>query len=215
MKTNYVLIDYENVQVKSLALLAADHFRVQLFLGPNHTKLPTDLAIAMHEFGERANYVRLEAPGPNALDFHLAYYLGQLAAADPAGFYHIISKDTGFDPLVQHLKIRKIFAARSESIEAMPCFRPAAPAHDAVQPPPPVPGAAGANGVEALVKLTVDDLIKRKAARPRKVATLRSTVRARLGKDADGSLDAVIDALVGAGYVAVEGDKVSYRLPTQ
>jgi hypothetical protein len=215
MRTNYVLIDFENVQVKSLALLAADHFRVHLFLGPNHTRLPTDLAIAMHEFGERANYVRLETPGPNALDFHIAYYLGQLAAADPAGFYHVISKDTGFDPLVQHLKTRKIFAARSESIEAMPCFRPAGPAQEAVQPPPPAPEAAGANGLEGLVKLVVDDLIKRKAAKPRKVATLRSTVRARLGKDGDGSLDAVIAALVGAGYVVVDGDKVGYRLPAR
>ena len=32
MKTNYVLIDYENVQVKSLALLMGEHFRVQVFL---------------------------------------------------------------------------------------------------------------------------------------------------------------------------------------
>jgi hypothetical protein len=144
MKTNYVLIDLENVQVKSLALLVADHFRVHLFLGPNYTRLPTDLAIAMHEFGERANYVRLETPGPNAPDFHIAYYLGQLAAGDPAGFYHIISKDTGFDPLVQHLKTRKIFAARSESIEAMPCFRRAAPAQEVVHAPPPAGAIAGA-----------------------------------------------------------------------
>lgn len=58
------------------------------------------------------------------------------------------------------------------------------------------------------------DLIKRKAARPRKVATLRSTVLARLGKDAEGSVDAVIAALVRNGYVKTEGDKVTYHLPS-
>lgn len=65
-----------------------------------------------------------------------------------------------------------------------------------------------------MVKLAVEDLIKRKAARPRKVATLRSTLLARLGKDAEGSLDGVVAALVRAGHVSIEGDKVAYHLPT-
>ena len=47
--------------------------------------------------------VRLTEPGKNALDFHIAYYLGQLALKEPDAFFHIVSKDTGFDPLIQHL----------------------------------------------------------------------------------------------------------------
>jgi hypothetical protein len=215
MKTNYVLIDFESVQVKSLALLAGEHFRVHLFLGPNHTKVPSDLVFAMQDFGERAKYVKLETPGPNALDFHIAYYIGQLAAADPTGFFHIISKDTGFDPLIKHLKGKKIFSARSESIEAMPCFQPAVAQQEVPSIAKPPTAAKRANGLDDLVKLAVDDLIKRKAAKPRKVATLRSTVLARIGKDAAGSLDAVIAALVRAGYVKKDGDKVTYNLPTQ
>jgi hypothetical protein len=202
MRNNYVLIDFESVQVKSLALLGGDQFRVHLFLGPHHAKLPRPLVLAMHGFGERAKYVELDTPGPNALDFHVAYYLGSLSASDPDGFFHVISKDTGFDPLIKHLKSRKIFAARSETIEDMPCFRPAAA------------GLAPANGLGDLVKLAVEDLIKRKAAKPRKVATLRSTVAARIGKEAEANLDAVLDALVRAGHVALEGEKVSYRLPS-
>jgi hypothetical protein len=202
VRNNHVLIDFENVQVNSLALLAGDQFRVYLFLGPHHAKLPRPLVLAMHGLGERAKYIELEAPGPNALDFHIAYYLGNLAAADPDGFFHVISKDTGFDPLIKHLKSRKIFAARSEAIEAMPCFRPAAA------------GPAPANGVDSLVKLAVDDLTKRKASKPRKVATLHSTVAARIGKEAEASLDAVLDSLVRAGHVAIEGVKVTYQLPS-
>lgn len=202
MKTNYVLIDFESVQVKSLALLGGEQFRVHLFLGPHHAKLPRPLVLAMHDLGGRAKYVELEAAGPNALDFHIAYYLGSLAAADPDGFFHVISKDTGFDPLIKHLKTRKVFAARSESIEDMPCLRPTATA--------PAP----ANGLDGLVKLALEDLVKRKAAKPRKVATLRSTVAARLGKEADAHLDAVLDALVRAGHVAIEGEKVIYHLPS-
>ena len=43
---------------------------------------------------------------------------------------------------------------------------------------------------------------------------LRSTVAARLGKEADAHLDAVLDALVRAGHVAIDGDKVAYHLPS-
>jgi hypothetical protein len=211
MKTNYVLIDYESVQVKSLALLAGEHFRVRLFLGPNHTKLPSDLVLAMHEFGARAGYVKLDAAGPNALDFHIAYHLGRLAAAEPEACYHVISRDTGFDPLLRHLRATRILAARSESIEAMPCFRAAADgaaAQPAAEPAKKVNGTA----LDGLVKIALDDLVKRKAARPRRIATLRNTVQARLGKDA-GSAEAVIAALVRAGHVCIDADKVTYRLP--
>jgi hypothetical protein len=201
MRTNYVLIDFENVHVKSLALLTADHFKVHVFLGPNHTKLASDLVLAMHELGERGKYVRMAAQGKDALDFHIAYYMGALATADPQGFFHIISKDTGFDPLIRHLKDKKIFAARSESVEDMPCFQPS------------LEVGSAANDVAGLVQLVVDDLIKRKAAKPRKLATLRNTVLARIGQANAASLDAVVAALVTDGYVTTEGDKVTYHLP--
>src|SRR5688500_4223626 len=122
MYTNYVLIDYENVQVKSLALLKGEHFQVQVFLGPKNMKLHRELVFAMQEFGDRGRYIVLEAGGSNALDFHIAYYLGVLAKDDSAGIFHVISKDTGFDPLLQHLSGKGIACARSVSIEAMPCF---------------------------------------------------------------------------------------------
>src|SRR6478735_8807173 len=99
MKANYVLIDFENVQVKSLELLKGDNFRVKVFLGPKNARLPVDLVLAMHNLGSSADYIVLEVSGANALDFHITYYLGQLAARDPDGHFCIISKDTGFDSL--------------------------------------------------------------------------------------------------------------------
>ena len=52
----------------------------------------------------------------NALDFHIAFHVGQIAGTDPQGFFHIISKDKGYDPLLAHLKEAGIQGARSESI---------------------------------------------------------------------------------------------------
>lgn len=210
MKTHYVLIDYENVHVKSLALLKGEHFRVQVFLGPKNLKLHRELVFAMQAFGDRGQYIVLEAGGKDALDFHIAYYLGVLAAADATGFFHIISKDTGFDPLLQHLKARGVSSARSVSIEAMPCF-------DQVMDSNGVSGEGKPKGrvsVEDMIQVAVDDLIKRKTARPRTPKTLRSTIHARCGKDLPAAdIDAVYDALVTRGYVKVDGAKVTYALP--
>ena len=55
MKTNYVLIDYENVQVKSLSLLKGEQFQVRVFLGPKNTKLPVEFVLAMQELN---GYIR-------------------------------------------------------------------------------------------------------------------------------------------------------------
>lgn len=126
MKTSYVLIDFENVHVKSLALLKGDHFRVKVFLGPKNAKLPVELVLAMHELGKSADYIQLGVSGANALDFHITYYLGKLTAQDPEADFHIISKDTGFDSLIKHLLNKGIHCKRAPSIEQMLGAAPAA-----------------------------------------------------------------------------------------
>ena len=100
MKTNYVLIDYESVQPDDIAALQHEHVRVIVFVGPHQTKIAFDKAAALQRMGTNAEYVQLSGSGPNALDFHIAYYLGCLAAKEPGAYFHIISKDTGFDPLI-------------------------------------------------------------------------------------------------------------------
>ena len=206
MKTNYVLIDYENVRVTSLALLNDEHFQVWVFLGPNNTKLEVPFVLAMQEFGERAVYIRLKAGGRNALDFHIAYYLGSLAKADPTGSFHIISKDTGFDPLIQHLRTKGISVARSVSIEAMSCFTP--------EEKPS--GSRPKLTDEELLKTVIADLIKRKTSRPSTSKTLLSTIHAKCGKElAASKIEGIYEALVKLGYVRVEGTRVSYNLPSE
>jgi hypothetical protein len=200
MRVNYVLIDFESVQVKSLALLRAEHFRIYIFLGPTNTKLPRDVVTAVQQLGDRARYVELESPGPNALDFHIAYYIGVLATQDPDGFFHVISKDTGFDPLIKHLKTLKIFSARSTAIEEMACIKTA----DA---------SNGAVGIDALIDKAVIDLAKRKAALPKTVETLKRTLNAGADKVADETLDLVLQGLAQRSHLRVEGNKVVYSLP--
>jgi glycogen debranching enzyme len=197
VKTNYVLIDYENVQPKDLALLKEGPFKVKVFLGPNQTKIPVALATSLHALGESAEYILLEASGSNALDFHIAYYIGALSNQEPTAFFHIISKDTGFDPLIKYLKSKGIYSQRSVSIGDIPFFKPALPATES-----------------ARVELAVADLVRRKAAKPRTQKTLLSTLHALFKKElTEQQLSSLFAALRKKGIVAIDGTKVSYNLP--
>jgi hypothetical protein len=232
MKTNYVLIDFENVQPASIAALDAEHFHVIVFCGANQTKVGLDLATLMQKMGSRAQYLQISGNGSNALDFHIAFYIGELASREPGAFFHIISKDTGFDPLIAHLKSRKILSARSKTIADMPIFRAAEQASTSkLSAAPPVvpststkssaaaakPGRAAAaplrQGPAERVADAVKDLVRRGNSRPRTVKTLSSTLHALFNKKlGETEITALIDALVHGKHVVVDGTKVTYTL---
>ena len=123
MAINYVLIDFENVQPGNLEVLKKHPFRVLVFVGENQAKVPFELASAMQALGDSAQYMKITGSGKNALDFHIAYYIGELAAKEPGAFFHIISRDTGFDPLIKHLKSRKIKVQRERDLAEIPVLR--------------------------------------------------------------------------------------------
>ena len=198
MKTNYVLIDYESVQPDDIAALQHEHVRVIVFVGPHQTKIAVETAAALQRMGANADYVRLTGSGPNALDFHIAYYLGQLAAKEPTAFFHIISKDTGFDPLVKHLKERKLRVCRVQTIGEIPLLKPIDPKTSSDR-----------------IALIVENLQKRGAARPRTVATLSSTISAMFQKQLTAQeVSSLVSELKKKGLVKVEGTKVTYNLPS-
>jgi hypothetical protein len=197
LRTNHILIDYENVQPHDLALLRDGPFKVKVFLGANQTKIPVTLATAIQGLGTNAEYVAIESSGSNALDFHIAYYIGAISAHEPTAFFHIISKDAGFDPLIKHLKTKGIFAQRSASIAAIPLLKPALPATS-----------------EAQIEAVVAHLTKMKAAKPRAQKTLLSTLHALFRKElSEHQLTSLFAALCKRGIVKLEGTKVSYELP--
>ena len=199
MRTNFVLVDFENVQPKDLGLLKDGPFKVKVFLGPNQSKVPVALAAALQHLGSNAEYVILETSGNNALDFHIAYYIGALSSEDPTAFFHIISKDSGFDPLIKHLKGKKVFAQRSTCIADIPYFKPTLPSTS-----------------EAQIEVVVANLIRRKASKPRTQKTLLSTLHALFKKElTEQQLSQLFASLCSRGVVKVEGTKVSYELPVE
>lgn len=245
MKAHYVLVDFENVQPRNLGLLKGGPFKLKVFVGASQTKVSLDLAQAVQSFGSDGEYIQITGNGSNALDFHIAYYIGVLSAADPTATFHIISKDTGFDPLVKHLKARGIECKRSAAITDIPHIKSAtlSPAVKAAVPakpaavvkaapvakktatkataaksapgkptpapaPPPTDKAAAARYTAVL-----ENLVKRKAGRPRTLKTLTSTIRAltHLAIDEAGA-QAIVKELTRQGKLRIDGSKVTYVL---
>ncbi|MEX2381562.1 MAG: PIN domain-containing protein [Opitutales bacterium] len=197
MKTNYVLIDYENVQPQNLAVLIGHEFKVIVFVGANQTKVPFELAAALQALGGNAEYVKIGGNGRNALDFHIAYYIGQLAEKDPKAYFHIISKDTGFDPLIKHLKERKIFAQREKELTEIPLLR-----------------ISNATSVDEKLEAVVKSLAARGQSRPRKVKTLSNTINALFMKKLeDSELGEIVEQMKMRKWIIVENENVSYRPP--
>lgn len=196
MRTNIVFIDFESVQPESLTPLAADHFKLKVFVGATQNKLPFDLVKAMQHMGERAEYVKIAGTGPNALDFHIAYYIGRISCHEPEAFFHIISKDKGFDPLIQHLKDQKIFCGRWPSLEEIPAVK-----------------AMHVRTPDERARVFLGRLQQPNATRPRAEKTLRSSVAAHFQKQlTDAEVSAVIYALQGAGYLSIAEGKVTYSV---
>jgi hypothetical protein len=235
LSTEFVLIDFENVQPKSLGLYKPGMCKIKLFLGQSQSKLPVELSLILQPFGSDVDYIRINGNGPNAVDFHIAFYIGQLAQAHPDARFTIVSKDTGFDPLVRHLATRKI-----------PCKRVAAPpgaaktATPTVAKPAAVKKAAltkaalgknvvvtvlpGANGAAVQPKTTealfcgrTQEIVTRlkglKAARPATLKTLQSSLRSWFKPPmAPTEVASVIKSLTDGKQITLEGTKVKYTL---
>ena len=194
MKTNIILIDFENVQPKDLAQLRGRSFKTKVFCGANQTKVPLDLAAELQTLGPDAEYIRIQGTGPNALDFHIAYYIGRLSAEIPGATFHIVSKDKGFDPLVKHLKTQNISCTRIASLGHIPA--PSAP----TLPTPP-----------DRIQKVVDGLLKRKDSKPANLKKLTAFIKAQLNKDGtDEAVSEVLARLKEGGMSTLPDGKVTY-----
>lgn len=206
MRTNIVMIDFESVQPESLSSLAPEHFRIFVFVGASQAKLPFDVAASLQRFGSRAEYIKISGNGPNALDFHIAYYIGQLSATDPTAYFHIVSRDTGFTPLVQHLKSKGVFAGRVNSVADIPMIK-------AATAKSPIVKAATAKSPTERLHVAVTFLKEPKTPKPRTVNTLRNSLDALFRKQlSPEETTAIIDALAEHRHISVVGTKVIYAV---
>jgi hypothetical protein len=113
----HVLVDWENVQPgeAELRALVPEVTDVWLFHGPTQK----DAGARHASFGDRATPVKIARSGKNALDFHLSFYMGYIAARHPDARFVVISNDKGYRPMLEHA-MELGFAARHLEFKAAP-----------------------------------------------------------------------------------------------
>ena len=96
----HVLVDWENVQPKEADVRALVEGATDLWLFHG----PTQRNVAEHHagFGVLATPVRISRTGKNALDFHLSFYMGYVAARHPGARFVVLSNDKGYAPMLEH-----------------------------------------------------------------------------------------------------------------
>ena len=198
MKKHYILIDYENVQTKSLSVLQGapnQEFQIMVFVGANQSKIPIDLVSSMQSFGNKARYVQITGSGRNALDFHIAYYLGTLTEREPKAIFHVISKDTGYDQLIKHLKGKRIDVARQKDLFDIPWL-----------------SSANKKPADEQLEAIVKNLSARGPSRPRKVKTLKNSINSLFDNKLDPEkIDSLVRDLQDRKYIVIKQENVTYR----
>ena len=224
---NHVFVDFENVHEIDPAVLECQGLTVTLLLGPVKKKL--DLAVVEQLVGHAAavQFVRLATKGKNAVDFALAYDLGQAVLADPTACLHIVSNDKGYDPLVEHLHAKHVrvrrhgdFASLLGALTARPVPPPNASA-PRVAPVPasvvatPAPKPTPAKPVLSEGAAHLHEILASSVSRPRTRKTLTRHAITVLGNKIDeGQASRLIQELTAAGKIAINAqDKVDYRFP--
>lgn len=112
------------MQPADLAGLDVQQACVLVFTGAEQ-KVGISLIEAVQALGEHGRFIRISGNGRNALDFHIAYYLGQWMVRDPQATFLIVSKDTGYDPLITHLnatgsRVKRISVTPDSSTKTAP-----------------------------------------------------------------------------------------------
>jgi len=120
-----------------------------------------------------------------------------LSLKDPEGYFHIVSKDSGFDPLIKHLREKKIRIYRERDLAEIPLLRKSS-------------DISKNEKIDAIIK----NLATRGQSKPRKINTLANTINSLFTKKLDEKeLTALITQLQDLKYIAVNQGNVTYKLP--
>lgn len=197
MKNNHILIDYENLQPEVSELFAQPIFKVWVFVGAQQNKVKFDLVDLLQRKGSDARVVKMTASGRNALDFHMAFYLGELASKEPSSYFHVITGDGDLDRLLEHLRERGIEASRHGSVMDIAL----------VKPPSSTPQ-------DEKISRVIEYLVRRGSQRPASLKTLKGSIGALFQpKLNEPETQTIVDTLIEHGILDLQGTKLTYGLP--
>jgi hypothetical protein len=217
-----------------LSLLANSSYKVKVFFGAKQQegRVPFKLLDAMLALGGNVEPVKVMRSGSNAVDMHIAYYVGRLIEKEPDAAVHIISGDTDFDPLAEFLRANGVSCHRSKTIaeltkkaaparQPQPRARPVSatprPARSAAPKPKPMPMPTPPPGKPSGDKLApvlkhLRSYSNKPSNRKKLAQTIASYFRQHGGALANDAVEQIVDELIRLKYVSQSGTKVEYHL---
>lgn len=197
---NHVFVDFENIHHFDPDAIGAKRVTLTLMLGAQQTKLDVELFEKLIKNAVAVEVIRLTSSGKNSLDFALAYYLGRKVLGDPTASFHLISRDKGYDPLVEHLRSQNVRAYRHDDASELTFSHKSMGVKDMAKPELESPqDSSFARIIECLKKSTSN--------RPKKRKTLLNYMQSHLGKDSsEGDATKLLDKMRKAKLLAI-GDQ--------
>lgn len=113
------IVDYENVTIHGLEGVRnlTDEDTVCIFYGPVPAGLPFSIYLELMNTKARVYHIGTKKTAKNYLDFHAATYVGMLAGKGETGPFRLITKDAGFDSVVDFLTKEGFEVSRHETIQ--------------------------------------------------------------------------------------------------
>ena len=200
---NVLLVDYENVSKVDLSAIPSG-VRVPFFFGAAQKRVSTEFLRDALKLGPLFVPIDIEGQGKNALDFHIAFYLGEYLARNPGTQCVILSKDTGFDPLIGHLKKRGFNVRRAATLGGA------------------FPSRESAGRKESTLGRVEDDSWQRALGwlaglpgnrRPRKRRGLIAALYSHLSKKVpEAQIERLVDRMIAEGLISENNGALTYKL---
>jgi hypothetical protein len=221
MTTSYVLVDFENVQ-PDMSALAGMPFKVVVFFGAKQQegRVQARTMLSLYKLGSNLEIVELLHSGKNALDMHIAWWLGRIFERESDAIAHVISRDTDFDPLIAYLKTRGFQVSREKDVSALARTSPAPqPTKKSKQPAPaakkgpaakPIPKAAD-DGLARFLK-QLQSMSGKPSTRRKLEQTLAAFFKHHGGERSGKDIEQQVDELIRRKLVIQAGTKVTYAL---
>jgi hypothetical protein len=201
-----LLVDYENVSKVDLGAIPTG-VRVPFFFGAAQKKVSTEFLRDALKLGSLFVPIDIEGQGKNALDFHIAFYLGEYLARDGDTQCVILSKDTGFDPLIGHLKKRGFNVRRTATLGG------AFPSRESAAGKASTPGGTAD---EALQRASTWLARLERNRRPRKRRGLVASLHSHLSKKVpEAQIEQIVDRMVAEGRISESNGVLTYHFSPQ
>ncbi len=219
MPTNYVLVDFENLQ-PDMSGLAGTAQQVIVFIGAKQqtSRHRYDKFDAMFDLGPNLRRIKVSQSGKNALDMHIAFEIGRIFERERDAVVQVISADTDFDPLLATLRAQGFACSRTKDVAILVKKR-AAPAAAAPGATPRRPKTAPPPRKPATLPTAVDPILKqlrsmtgKPSTRKKLSQTIASYFKHHGGEPPAETVESIIDWMIEKELLSQNGTKVNYHL---